>query len=126
MKNIIIGTIFIMICITVATFFFEMHPELTTPGLNQPIEEHEAQESETLQPSPLLPIYEEESIGYSLQNDQLQITFNKGRDWILVPVEKEKLFAGEYNGNEQELIGNSYTLTKIELPFYIQKATALN
>jgi uncharacterized protein YxeA len=79
-KNIIIGTIFIMICITVATFFFEMHPELTTPGLNQPIEDHEAKDSEPLQTSPLLPIYEHDSIRYSLQNDQLQITFIKGSD----------------------------------------------
>jgi hypothetical protein len=125
MKNIIIGTIFIMICITVATFFFEMHPELTTPGMNQPIEEHEAKESEPLQTSPLLPIYEEESIGYSLQNDQLQITFNKGSDWILVPVEKEKLFAGEYNGNEQELIENSYILTKNRAAFLYSEGNSI-
>jgi hypothetical protein len=118
LKNFIIGTILIMICITVVTFFFEKRPELTSPSLNQPIEEPPAtQKSEQAHPISLQPIYVDDLSGYSLQNDQLQITFNKGSDWIIVPVEKGKLFAGEYNGNEQELIENSYILTESRAAF---------
>ncbi|MDQ0970589.1 hypothetical protein QFZ31_000467 [Neobacillus niacini] len=118
MKNYIIGTIIMIIVgVTVATYFFEKHPELTSPRQNQPIEKQEAKESEPSQLSPLQPIFEDDSIGYSLQNDQLQITFNKGSDWILVPVEKAKLFSGEYNGDEQELIENSYILTQKRASF---------
>jgi hypothetical protein len=102
-----------MICITVVTFFFEKHPELTSPSLNQPIEEPPAtQKSEQAHPISLQPIYVDDLSGYSLQNDQLQITYNNGGDWVIVPVEKEKFFAGEYNGNKQELIEKSYILTK--------------
>ena len=69
-------------------------------------------------PNPIQPIYNEEnSIGYTLEGDQLQITYNKGTDWITVPVEKGKLFAGEYNGNEQELIEKSYILTQNRAAF---------
>ncbi|MFP5113001.1 WD40/YVTN/BNR-like repeat-containing protein [Bacillaceae bacterium C204] len=120
MKNIIIGTAFMMIIgIFIATLFFEKSPEITKPGLsmNQPTEEHDPQESEQPQPNPLQPIYKDDSIGYSLQNDQLQITFNKGNDWIIVPVEKGKLFEGEYNGNKQELIDQSYIITQNRASF---------
>jgi hypothetical protein len=124
-KNIIIGTIFIMICITVATFFFEKHPELTAPRLNQPIEEPDTQKSEPSHPSSLQPIYVDDSIGYSLQNDQLQITYNNGGDWVVVPVEKEKLFAGEYNGNKQDLIGNSYMLAQNRAAFIYSEGSSI-
>jgi hypothetical protein len=125
-KKNIIGTItLIMVGMIVAAFFFKMHPELTLPERNQPIEEHEAHEPEPLQPSPLQPIYENDSIGYSLQNDQLQITFNKGSDWIIVPIEKEKLFAGEYNGNKQELIEKSYILTKNFTAFLYSEGSSI-
>src|SRR3954447_15137421 len=95
--------------IIVATFYFETSSNMTKPGLNQPREELETQPP---QQSLLQPIYEDDSIGYSLQNDQLRITFNKGEDWVTVPVEKGKLFAGEYNGDEQELIDKSYILSE--------------
>lgn len=81
MKNYIIGTIIIIfVGLTVITYFFEKHPELTSPRQSQSNEKQEAQEPETSQPSPFQPIYTDDSIGYSLQNDQLQITFNKGSD----------------------------------------------
>jgi hypothetical protein len=115
-----------MICITVVTFFFEKHPELTAPSLNQPIEEPPAtQKSEQAHPISLQPIYVDNLSGYSLQNDQLQITFNKGSDWILVPIEKEKLFAGEYNGNKQELIEKSYILTKNFTAFLYSESSSI-
>ncbi|SHN27105.1 BNR/Asp-box repeat-containing protein [Gracilibacillus kekensis] len=49
---------------------------------------------------------------YSLQNDQLHITHDNGDTWHKVPIEIEHLFAGEYQGNRQELIGGSYEMTE--------------
>ncbi|MDF2857382.1 MAG: oxidoreductase [Neobacillus sp.] len=118
MKKNIIGIIFIIIVgLAIATFFFEQHPEFSTPKIIQPIEVPDTQKDEPQQPIPLQPIYVDNSIGYSLQNNQLQITYNKGKDWIVVPVDKAQLFAGEYNGNEQELIENSYILTQNRATF---------
>lgn len=61
--------------------------------------------------------YAENEIDYSLQNDELQITFDNGKNWTRVPIEKETLFNGEYNGSEQELIEGSYILTENRAAF---------
>ena len=58
------------------------------------------------------PLLAEETIDYSLQNDELNITFDKGQSWVGVPIKKEALFGGEYSGNQQELIKDSYILTE--------------
>ncbi|RRN66706.1 hypothetical protein EI200_25405 [Peribacillus simplex] len=50
------------------------------------------------------PLNAEKTIDYFLANDLLNISFDKGSEWIKVPVEKDKFFDGEYNGNKQELI----------------------
>ncbi|NYE04312.1 C4-dicarboxylate transporter [Bacillus niacini] len=56
MKSYIIGTmIMIIVGVMVATYFFEKHPELTSPRQNQPIEKQEAKGSEPPQLSPLRP-----------------------------------------------------------------------
>ncbi|WP_071461202.1 WD40/YVTN/BNR-like repeat-containing protein [Bacillus massilinigeriensis] len=55
--------------------------------------------------------YADETTDYSLTNNTLSITFNKGKEWITVPVDKESLFDGEYNGDKDELIQNSYFLS---------------
>ncbi|MBT2757936.1 oxidoreductase [Mesobacillus foraminis] len=108
----IIGTL-------VATLVFERSSEITIP------EENNKQEVDQPQSEPIQGIYEDDdSIGYSVQNDQLQVTFNKGSDWIRVPVEKSKLFAGEYNGNRPELIENSYILTQNRISFLYVDATS--
>ncbi|GAB2562369.1 WD40/YVTN/BNR-like repeat-containing protein [Gracilibacillus alcaliphilus] len=59
----------------------------------------------------------EDVISYSLQGDTLTVTFNKGKDWITVPVEKELLFTGEYSGNQQQLIEQSYLLSEERAAF---------
>jgi hypothetical protein len=125
-KNYVIGTIIMMIVVvTVALYFLEKHPELTSPELSKPVKKQEIQVSEPLQPNPVQPIYTDDSIGYSLHNNQLQITFNKGVDWVIVPVEKAKFFAGEYNGNEQELIENSYNLTLNRAAFLYTEGSSI-
>jgi len=124
-KIIIIGTACIMIVgMFVGTFFFEKYSEVTTASPNLTIERHDTQKVE--QQELLQPIYEDDSIGYSLQNNQLQITFNRGNDWIVVPVEKEKLFEGEYSGTKKKLIENSYTLTQKRVFFLYSDGTSPN
>lgn len=118
MKNKMIATVILIVAVIfIAIFFFEQHPELTSPWVNQPTKEQDNQESAPIPLSPLQPIYVEDPSGYSLQNNQLQVTFNKGSDWAVVPVEKEKLFDGEYNGDKEELIENSFILTKNRATF---------
>lgn len=56
-------------------------------------------------------------ISYTLEEDSLHITYNYGQDWVEVPIESELLFSGEYNGNEQELIPDSYILTESRAAF---------
>jgi len=69
------------------------------------------------------PVVLEEPIAYAFHRDQLQVTFDKGKNWVDVPVEKELLFKGEYQGNQQELIENSYILTKARTSFLYTEGT---
>ncbi|MCR8849307.1 glycoside hydrolase [Rossellomorea sp. SC111] len=104
MKYIMIGTACLMVIgIIAGTYFFEKEPNISqpaTPELTDP------------GPPPLQALNEAAPVGYSLQEDQLQITYNHGEKWIQVPVEKENLFQGEYSGSEDELIEESYILTE--------------
>src|SRR5699024_4938011 len=44
-------------------------------------------------------------------------TYNKGNDWIKVRSEKDQIYEGEYSGNKQELIENSYIHTEKRATF---------
>ncbi|MET1249470.1 oxidoreductase [Sporolactobacillus sp. STCC-11] len=68
------------------------------------------------QSEPLRPVTND-TISYTLQNNALNITYDNGKSWVKVPVEQAQLFAGEYNGNKQELIDGSYLLTKYRTAF---------
>lgn len=104
MKYIVIGTACLMVIgIIAGTYFFEKEPNVSQP---------ETPEIRDPGPPPLQSVDETAPVGYSLQQDQLQITYNKGAKWIQVPVEKENLFQGEYSGSEDELIPDSYILTE--------------
>jgi hypothetical protein len=116
LKKMMIATLVLMLIGLVAgVFFFEMSS--TPPDPNQTTEKPDTQESVQSQPSPLQPIYVDDPIGYSLQHDQLQITYSNGDEWAEVPIEKETLFEGEYSGDEQELIQNSFILTRDRAAF---------
>src|SRR5699024_6969980 len=101
-----------MVCFIIGTFFYYDQASITMPLQNQP---NEAQENITpdepnqTETKPIQPV-NNEKISYSLQNEELQITYNGGGDWKNVPVELDALFRGEYNGNKQELIEDSYIL----------------
>ncbi|SFG92360.1 WD40/YVTN/BNR-like repeat-containing protein [Sporolactobacillus nakayamae] len=69
-----------------------------------------------LQPVPLRPVTNA-PINYTLQKSELNITYDNGKSWVKVPVDRDQLFDGEYNGNKQELIDGSYLLTKYRTAF---------
>src|SRR5690625_668825 len=88
----------------------------TTPLELNPTEKHQLNQ-EPPQPDPLQPILIDDSIGYSLQNNQVNLTYDQGGNWLQVPIEKSDLFNGEYQGSEQELIDDSFILTEDKLGF---------
>ena len=116
MKKIIVGTACLMsIGLLAGTIYFEKSSNIPSAAVQPSVQEQNLQSSP--QPEKLEPIYEQEPVGYSLQNDQLQITYDRGKSWTEVPLEKEKLFQGEYRGSEQELIPNSYILNEDRTAF---------
>ncbi|WP_440895725.1 WD40/YVTN/BNR-like repeat-containing protein [Amphibacillus sp. Q70] len=119
-KRVLSLTIFIMIVLMIATVIhYQSSREIARPMWEQQFDIQNNQEIEQEQPSSeqLQPIDLDESITYTLQNDELNITFNQGNDWIQVPVEKDQLFGGEYNGNKQQLIEGSYILEEDRVGF---------
>ena len=107
----------LVICIAIVAFQEDGQTTLSTP--EQIFEEQKETEnpSAELELNPLHPILTEDSIGYSLQSDELNITYNNGKSWTTVPVAISDLFSGEYNGNQQELIENSFVLNKERAAF---------
>lgn len=108
------GLMIVGLIIATANYYSDQKP-LSAPGsqIKRPLP------SEQAEPEPLHPILIDDAIGYSLQNDELNITYDGGYSWVTVPVWKERLFAGEYNGNKRELIRNSYILTENRAMFLI-------
>ncbi|CAM3723061.1 sialidase family protein [Mesobacillus zeae] len=116
MEKFVIGIAAVMlVCLIAGMFVYQEIPKATVPPF--------VSESEQLQKQQQDSRYADETIDYSLQNDELSITYNKGKDWIGVPVEKEELFAGDYSGNQEELIRQSYILTKERAAFLYWKGS---
>lgn len=119
MKKIIVSmAVVMMLALVIATIYYERATD-GFEALNQKEKAEkqalkESQQRIAEQEKQLQPIHPNENnnrIGYSLQNNQLQITYDGGEIWKTVPIEKKNLFAGEYNGNQQELIPQSFILT---------------
>lgn len=98
-----------ILCLMIAMYFLGKQTKTLT---TQELIEIQQNENERPLAVPLQPIYVNDHMGYSLQNDELNITYDDGETWVTVPVKKDLLFEGEYNGNKQELIEHSYILTK--------------
>jgi len=110
-KKIIISlSVLMMITLLIVMFFYQTDPKLTTPSWERTLEEAN-EKKEVQEPEPMVPIYVGDSVAYSLQHDEVSVTYDHGSEWVRVPVEKDALFAGEYSGNKQELIENSFILT---------------
>lgn len=107
LNKLVIGVSSLVILILIISIFeYEKSIEDLPPTQNnvKPSEFEQA-------PEPLQPILVTDSAGYSLKNDKLNITYDKGENWIAVPVEVDQLFTGEYNGNKTQLINGSFILT---------------
>lgn len=119
MKKAIISisiTIFIGLIITI---MYNQNPiDITPPHLTQRNDQEKLEQPqlEDLQPINI------NQISYTLQNEALNITYNKGNDWVNVPIAKDRLFTGEYSGNKQELIDDSYVLRENRAAFLYQGA----
>lgn len=113
MKHVILGIACVVIVGQIAGLILYHIPGKQEKAL----ESHPVSDSQDSTVTEEQPLFAEEVIDYSLQHDELSVTFDKGENWITVPVKKESLFGGEYNGNQQELIENSYILTKERAAF---------
>ncbi|MEI3606591.1 oxidoreductase [Pseudogracilibacillus sp. SE30717A] len=109
MKRIAVFLATLMIlALSIGIYLYENQNPIYYPKPTNPIETVEPAEQEPESFEPLT----DEAISYTLQNDELNITYNGGADWINVPIDKELLFHGEYHGNGTELIEDSYILTE--------------
>ncbi|MFC4401689.1 WD40/YVTN/BNR-like repeat-containing protein [Gracilibacillus xinjiangensis] len=113
MKNkipIAIGFSMLLVVLVMIPFYQNRDGVQTSANPREPQSSEEPLHQEQ-EPEPLRPTIVDGDIGYSLQNDDLNITYDGGENWILVPIEKELLFSGEYRGNQQQLIDNSFILS---------------
>ncbi|WP_066064387.1 WD40/YVTN/BNR-like repeat-containing protein [Neobacillus soli] len=101
-----------MISLIIALVFYQYSLVLAPQKENKVTKDSEPQTNQKEQP-----LYAEHTVDYSLQNDELKITFDKGNSWLPVPIIKDQLFEGEYSGNKQEPIENSYILLKNRTAF---------
>ncbi|WP_208591300.1 WD40/YVTN/BNR-like repeat-containing protein [Gracilibacillus suaedae] len=120
MQKVLIALSGMIVLTIILTIFYEQSREpVPLPYYN--VEQNQQQEESNTpeEKEPLVPIKvnEEDTIGYSLQNDELQMTYDDGNTWTTVPVEKDLLFQGEYQGGETELIENSFILTENNAAF---------
>ncbi|MBM7541963.1 WD40/YVTN/BNR-like repeat-containing protein [Amphibacillus cookii] len=99
--------------LTIGLILYEQLEPLYLEQVNQSQEDEINQE----EASALNPVNHGDPIVYSLENDELNLSFNQGIDWVPVPVETNLLFSGDYNGSKQELIDNSYVLEQNYLAF---------
>lgn len=113
MKKTIIGISgAMMMCLIIALTYYQTSSEsapLKIEQISKVQDNHSDQSQQTL--------YADQTIDYSLQNDELKITFDKGKTWTSVPIAKEQLFEGEYSGDRQELIEDSFILSKDRAAF---------
>lgn len=117
MKKLLLTVASLMIiCLAVGLYVYQDTSEKTK--LTKDILEDYVANQEKL-PDELQPNFVSDDIAYALQNEELNITYDSGENWIQVPIQQERLFAGEYNGNKQTLIPDSYVLTENRATFLV-------
>lgn len=122
MKKIILGIAGAMAAsLFIALFFYDSTKTapIKQDELNKAIQQSQGKQKEQ-------PPNARYAVDYSLQNDKLQITFDHGKSWTPVPLAIDQLFAGEYSGNKQELIENSYILTNDRAAFLYSEGAYTN
>lgn len=98
-----------MVSLSIGIFLHEEPDQIKQPTPNDQNLTNTENKQERLQP-----IYVDENIGYSLQNDELNITFNQGEDWVKVPIDNEQFL----HGNGRNLLENSYIISKEQIAFF--------
>ncbi|GAE92324.1 hypothetical protein JCM21714_1314 [Gracilibacillus boraciitolerans JCM 21714] len=112
MKNIMIAISSLMVVgIAFLIIIYESREPLLSPEAKL-IKTPQTEGISEPEKQPLEAIKTSSDLNYSLQNNQLHITYDNGEKWNEVPIEMDQLFAGEYQGNRQELIGGSYEMTE--------------
>lgn len=118
---IIIVTSVIMIGLIAAMFVYQKSTPTVYPPQSQSKENPKHQSPQKnpkkSKPEPIQPIYQNGKMAYAFQKNKLLNTFDNGQKWIPVPVIKNQLFGGDYHGNQQELIKNSFVLTENRAAF---------
>src|SRR5690625_2983798 len=108
LKKLIIGVAsLMMVSLISGLFLYEKSNQVKPPEWSVQETPNKPQKPQQLQP-----ILVDENIGYSLQNDELQITFNRGEDWSRVPIDTDLLLTKDYIGSNQELIDHSYLISE--------------
>lgn len=121
-------SVMMMVGLIIGIYFYQKQDQGTLLQLNHSkrIAKNNQSPNEQVQPRPdLLQPINNDDISYSLQNNELNMTYNKGENWIKVPIEKDLLFNGEYMGNKQELIDGSYILTENRAAFLYKQGAIL-
>ncbi|MFC4388980.1 WD40/YVTN/BNR-like repeat-containing protein [Gracilibacillus marinus] len=117
-KYIVSICLMLMVGLGIIIYYENLEPQQPEQLIIPPTTEEVEPEEEMLNP-----IYPNESnVAYSLQNDTLQVTWDDGLSWTKVPIVIDSLFTGEYNGNKEELIENSFVMTKDMVAFLYQSA----
>lgn len=110
MKKIAIGLSVIMISSLTIGLLMQQEAVTSLPEQTE-TEKLEEQVQLTEDQDPLLPVTDQE-VDYKINEDEFLVTFDQGENWMDVPIESQSLFNGEYSGSYEELINNSYMLTK--------------
>ena len=110
-----ISTIIVVVLIASTYIYINQKPvelkKYSQPNTNVEIKE------EALSP------VNDEKFSYSLQKNELNITYNKGLNWTKVDIETDLLFQGEYQGNKKELIKDSYIINEDLVAFLYTEYT---
>lgn len=104
------------VALIIGTYIYEKQDPISLTQTTQSIDSVE-------QPPEPLKRVTNETISYTLQKSELNITYNAGNGWIKVPIDTESLFQGEYQGNKTELIEDSYILTEDMAAFLYAEET---
>lgn len=120
MKKAIISIATIIGISLILTLIYYQNSEPTLPT-DQLVQQNKTPQTQQ-EPEPLQPIGVTEKLGYSLQNDEVQMTYDKGETWMKVPIEKQDLFEITYRGNEQELEEGSFIFSEELTGFLYSKA----
>ncbi len=123
MKKGFIGIAILITAFLLVGLYFYQNTYQTPVLTKEIVKSYVAQQEK--QPDELRPIYTTDTIAYALQDDELHITYDDGDTWIQVPVVLDHLFAGEYNGNKQELIDGGFRLTSDHAIFLTIEGSSL-